>query len=355
MRTRYLVISIFLLCSHEANAKVSATDGAISGGGGKAVVCRDSEKQIKSVELLDLWEARVIFGRNIPSSNENVDVQVARVFEQMKYAVRPNHSGSEYALDSLRATASWFLEKNNPRVKWLKGMELVDVPDSYEVAKPRDCNIEQLVNFINSTRILVDADLWSHMDKTNQAATIAHESFYDLLRGFSKESNSVRARRVVGYTFAGGTFIPLKSVLPSEALECFGSGGYSYDFTNVYIHLIDRYGTLSAVIHPIEINDLFAIGVQDLPMSLSVPESVKTLDDLLSWTKTPSPPGETSSQRTSGNVDPAYGDDTHLTFTRIVDGPNVHIEVTIESAPGGMSTTPQVLTCMKINTNYLKD
>ncbi len=39
-----------------------AHEGAISGGGGKGVVCRDTAGAITSVQTLDLYEAKVMYG-----------------------------------------------------------------------------------------------------------------------------------------------------------------------------------------------------------------------------------------------------------------------------------------------------
>lgn len=55
--------------------KALALAGAVDGGGGKGVVCRDQSGKISSAELLDLYEGRVQFGFNIPSSPDSVDFE----------------------------------------------------------------------------------------------------------------------------------------------------------------------------------------------------------------------------------------------------------------------------------------
>src|SRR5687767_7417810 len=75
-------LSVLALTMGLANS--SFAEGAISGGGGKAVVCRNGANEIRSIELLDLWEARTLFGRTIQESAAPVEEQVDLLIQRLK-------------------------------------------------------------------------------------------------------------------------------------------------------------------------------------------------------------------------------------------------------------------------------
>jgi hypothetical protein len=93
---------------------------------------------------------------------------------------------------------------NHQRVKHLR-----------ELLRPEDCGIEQIVNYQPvGAPILLNQDLFEKMDLTNQAALIAHEAYYELLRRFAGETTSIRVRRAIGYVFSGHAFEYVPSKLP---------------------------------------------------------------------------------------------------------------------------------------------
>ena len=58
------------------------------------------------------------------------------------------------------------------------------------------------------------------LSESDQAALIAHESFYVWLRDQNEESNSLRVRRAIGYVFAGNPFVLAIPTVPEQHVSC---------------------------------------------------------------------------------------------------------------------------------------
>ncbi|MBC7743245.1 MAG: hypothetical protein H7061_13690 [Bdellovibrionaceae bacterium] len=237
--------SVFITCigliiSFQTLAAITA--GANGSGGGMGVVCKNSDGSIKSVELLDLWEARVIYSRNTIASTASVEEQVEQSLQNFKNSVYEGEScvgnsvghnycdgvqGPEALYRMLRFETSRFLVASLPQVHRLRGATLQKTTDAFEVVTPSNCEIEQLVIYKDTPYggdILINQDLVDHMDHTNEAALYMHEGFYAFLRK-TGEKSSLRVRRAVGLAFSGHKFQTLESFLPEQFYEC-SSGHY---------------------------------------------------------------------------------------------------------------------------------
>lgn len=227
-------LKFFLMAGLVIMVQVAFASGGETGGGGKGVVCRNTNGSVQSIELLDLWEARVLYNRNVVSSSTPLAIQVRAALSSLANAVdfTPYGPGDTGVGAALNNQADLFL-KNSPKVLRLRGVTLTPTPDSYEAAYPNTCKIEQIVNYKGSAdrpNILVNQDLWDKLTPTGQAALIVHESFYSVLRNFFGETDSIRTRRLVGYVFSGNLFQPLSSVLPSEYIVCESQQFQDQDF-----------------------------------------------------------------------------------------------------------------------------
>lgn len=222
---KQLLVSVFLF-TFNSLIPLIAQAGAISGGGGKVVVCRDSNKQILSEEILDIWEARVLYKREPSPTLNNMTVGgiVNDGIQRLKYAIQHATSGaaeSDKLAWDMQRTAFMFLDPSSQNVKRLSGVTLELTDDSFESAHPSNCGVEQLIRYEDlpqSPEILINQDLWGHLDNISQAAAILHEAFYSVMRGEDAESNSIRVRRTVGLVLSGYTFAPLQ--LPSQFVLC---------------------------------------------------------------------------------------------------------------------------------------
>ena len=219
-----LFVLIFILFTQHSFA------GPITSGGGKGVVCRDLKGKIASVELLDLWEARVLYKRQILISDAPVKTQVNQALENLKHSLELSelsvgeaiYSPSEHFLFLARTNIEPFLNQQQ-NLLFLRGVTLNLTDDSYEVARPSNCTIEQVVTYVDSSskpQIVINQDLFEMMDLTNRSALIVHEAFYAVMRSNFQEMNSLRSRRAVGYVFSGQSFIEKKSILKSGYLTC---------------------------------------------------------------------------------------------------------------------------------------
>jgi hypothetical protein len=205
-----------------------SSDGTISGGGGQGVVCRDANGAVKTVELLDLWEAKHIYNREIKISDESVDDQFSAAVRRLQYFV-------DYPVDSTTTLPDGTQKREIVYDHFItrlpmaaydvigystkdgkdghkRNVNLTLTKDAHDQMTPADpnCQIEQLVIFnddpIGPSSALVNQDLVDKMDKTNQAALAVHESVYWWLRMTSFEKNSLRTRRIVGFVMSGGVF-----------------------------------------------------------------------------------------------------------------------------------------------------
>lgn len=210
--------------------------GGHDGGGGMGIVCKNLDGTIKSVELLDLWEARVIYSRKPITSNESVENQIEHHLQNLKNSVYAaemcvgngvGHNycdgvqGPEALYQELKFGTDRFLNTNLPQIHRLRGARLKKTDDSFEVVTPSNCEIEQLVRYkdtANGGDILINQDLVDYMDNVNEAALYLHEAFYAFLR--PAEKSSIRVRRAIGLSFFGHRFKTLESFLPKEYYDC---------------------------------------------------------------------------------------------------------------------------------------
>lgn len=242
MKAHLKLIATLSLTAGALSSTAVLAAGTMGGGGGKGVVCRNSSGGIQSVELLDLWEARAIYGRKWSDSGDSVAAQVEHLLDalknsidshDMKYTSNSSDGGSitlqgpDALKMILRQDAVRFtnVPGTEEHVHWLVGAKLTPTDDSYEAAIPDLCEIAQLVRYqdgVGNGDVLIDLDLFTKMDSTNQAALIAHEVYYALLRQYGEKS-SIRVRRTIGLAVAGYNFSNPGAEIPVTHLSCFGS------------------------------------------------------------------------------------------------------------------------------------
>ncbi len=219
--------------------------------------------QITSVEVLDLWEAKIIFQRTIQYSPDSVEVQVQRAFKNIKNSMnfdwREGPKSKTIIYDWLFSLSEPFLLKVHEDILRLSGTELQEVPDSFEQARPADGQVHQLMVYNDNSltpKILLNEDLWDRMDNTNKAAAVVHEAFYKFLRDQSPEVDSRRVRRAVGLAMSGYQFVNLDQLLgPGKQIWC-----NSYDFDFFLSESSDLIEGL--ILIPTKVNKFYVIGLQ---------------------------------------------------------------------------------------------
>jgi hypothetical protein len=202
-------------------------------GGGKGVVCRDSAGAILSAEVLDLWEARMLYKQKLSAPSGSVNDMVKAALTLMGHAItsdgmsidlwsqsgNPNapkqhFEGPDAVMMSMYLQTGVFNLPDGEDIRRLRGVRLALTEDSFEEITPSSCAIEQIVRYqdfsVGDGSILID-----------QAALIVHEAAYKYFRDSYKETNSLRIRRAVGMAFSGHTFASLNAkLLPDEYYVC---------------------------------------------------------------------------------------------------------------------------------------
>ncbi len=189
----------------------SPASGVLNGGGGKAVVCRDQVKNILSVELLDLYEARQIYGLKIAPNQTSIEQQVNDIIQKI------HHSNlyAAFQIDPL-------VKRVRQNVKFISSdVQLIPVDDALEIVLPNECKVEQLANYVDDSLLLVDESLWQKMNSQNQASLIMHEAIYRFQRGEGAR-DSRRSRKLVAYLFSDFKFERVANGISGDADTCKG-------------------------------------------------------------------------------------------------------------------------------------
>jgi hypothetical protein len=204
------VFTVFLL------AKLALAGGSSVGNGGNTIVCADANGQIKSVELLDFYEARIKRGITPDLGDDSLSVD-----DKVKLALNRLALVDKYVADMVTYQYGLF----NTDSVFLPGIHLVTVDDSDHLFVPAGCRQEQTAiqkapEFPGDKLYNIDQDLWNHMDANNRAGLILHEIFYHMAIEFAKPDNSIGVRFFVS-SIASAPSISLR-----ELVEVFRSLNY---------------------------------------------------------------------------------------------------------------------------------
>lgn len=158
------------------------------GNGGDAVVCKDKNGKIKSVELLDLYE-----GINLGRVDSYIKTDGRRfdeiVEDRLKLIDRYTHSTmQENIIDFAKDLISKALQYERNGVDRYDNVRfatsiLVDVPDSDHLSFPDGCQVEQVAVkrkdfYEGEIEFLFKSTTWDKMDELSKAGLILHEAIY---------------------------------------------------------------------------------------------------------------------------------------------------------------------------------
>lgn len=186
--------------------------GVGDGGGGYAVVCRDSSNQIIGTpQTMDLYESTARYGLTLlqPSGDIRIDFKnaVTNDYREAGESVSPDEwSQWSYNMEGLLQLMTF--DKPVPFFN--------DIGNT--IPPPAGCNYEQIAAFISSNQVNdanidqeidVNPEIWNRLPSQDRAALILHELFYYELRRDQGATTSERARQMVANAFAiDGVFIP---------------------------------------------------------------------------------------------------------------------------------------------------
>jgi hypothetical protein len=211
-------------------AKSALAGGSTVGNGGNTIVCTDANGQIKSVELLDFYEARIKRGvtPDLGDDTLSVDDKVALAMKR---------------LDAVDKDVGYTLAQLNTFKKdsvFLPGIRLVTVDDSDHLFVPAGCQQEQTAiqktpEFPGDKLFNIDQDLWNHMDSNNRAGLILHEIFYHMSLQYAKPDNSI------GVRFFVSSISSAQSITLRELVEVFRSLKYTGIEIDGYYYAVGDY------------------------------------------------------------------------------------------------------------------
>ncbi len=164
--------------------------GGDIGNGGDGVVCRNADGSIRSVEALDIYEAREVYGWKVDLGGPETgpDAKLWKIIERVRSKMPELALWMEQGLHEFRSDNVW-----------LRGKELTDIPDSGHLYFPAGCKVEQVIIqakhkvYPGQALFTINRDLFMQMDDDSQAAIQAHELFYRIaIQAGHKDSIATR-------------------------------------------------------------------------------------------------------------------------------------------------------------------
>jgi len=164
------------------------------GNGGDVVVCRDGD-QITSVELVDFYEARLMYEMEYDLGSEDLHYKEKIALALSRLSKLDPERERDYLVHA---------EEFEENARFLEGVELVDIPDTNLVYLPSGCEIAQIVVRIKPTlpehsEYYVSKDLWDLLDEDNRAGLVLHEVIYREAAEAFEHTNSVLSRYFNAY------------------------------------------------------------------------------------------------------------------------------------------------------------
>ncbi|OFZ49066.1 MAG: hypothetical protein A2381_15820 [Bdellovibrionales bacterium RIFOXYB1_FULL_37_110] len=167
--------------------------GHDTGNGGDGLICKNLDGTIKSIELLDYYEATV---RDLIPINLGPDNQYQSM---LSYVIKRLEQLSPQRAKIYQEQLSAFLIET----KFLNDTIFLDIPDSAHDFIPAGCSIEQLA--IQRKKLLkydkkyfINNDYWPHLPPRDQAGLLLHEVIYTEALNYGHQ-NSKLVRKFNGY------------------------------------------------------------------------------------------------------------------------------------------------------------
>lgn len=154
------------------------------GNGGVSVVCRDVNERILSAELLDIYEGKVLYGKNY---NNNLDSDKKVELAQLKLISHPDFSSAfQEELAKVKAILMYVPVGNI----------LTPTNDAFPTILKKGCAFEQVANYTDDGDLLVSQEIYNHLNEVDKAALLVHETVYAIFR----ESGATDSRQARKFT-----------------------------------------------------------------------------------------------------------------------------------------------------------
>lgn len=189
-------------------------EGTINGGGGKGIRCVDPVTKKPTLQLLDLYEAEMLYGletRPSPAgSNEALDLMAELMG---RHFWNPSTIDLEEYKKMLRSGYEKFISKDARFIP--AGKRLKPVADAFEPLVDPNCELVQIAVYYDESILLIDQELWKELDWLNRMALYVHEVLYAVDRS-NGVTNSISVRKLVGQMFSSKGARPRSDGAPSD-------------------------------------------------------------------------------------------------------------------------------------------
>lgn len=185
------------------NANAVYAQGGMNGGGGRAVVCRNKDNSIKSAELLDLYEAKTIYGLTLRSPRKTFEEDRSFAFKKMLIHFSSDQKENE---NDLKESIELF-DENTTYISYPN--KLKQVNDSEEPVVPEDCSIEQVAHFYEDDKLIVQKEIYDAFDILSKSALFVHEGTFYMARSIRNDATSRQSRKFVGLFYSTKVLTPI--------------------------------------------------------------------------------------------------------------------------------------------------
>lgn len=256
MKISFLILGLLLSVSVHANAMELI--GGVGSGGGKGVLCETAGQ--RTVESLDLFEAKNVWGYSIPAS-QNLENEIKRVMPVYWSAhfEEPTQAPFKYDEDSWINFLNIYQHEFIRIMRFIpSGSRLRPTEDATIILDPpSNCKIIQVLVYLDegtgSSGILVDKEYWDLVDDQNRLALFLHERDYKSVRSYSQIDNTDSIRKYVGATFSSAPYpSPYKNVRKADSvLYCQTQANHpTTDYNPVLFYVIPIEDLPEDGIHP---------------------------------------------------------------------------------------------------------
>lgn len=187
-----------------AVAKNNTIEGTVNGGGGKGILCKKNGQE--TLEILDLYEGRVLYGQKYSQKFSSLDEALSKIqkdylayfSEPLDRTIDGNASGEGPSYkESVEKAAALEVSRARKKIKFIDSDKtLKSTNDANEAVVEEECSSTQVAVYYDENVLLVNKELWDKLDYLNQAALLYHEILYRKARTRG-ETNSVKTRRIV--------------------------------------------------------------------------------------------------------------------------------------------------------------
>ncbi len=207
----------------------------VQGSGAKAVLCEKSDKST-AVELLDFYEARVLYGLEFSENFKSLDEAKEKLAQLLaKHFLSPEYSTNlEEEIKFYRQEINYFFEHRIRFIQSDKKLKLTE--DILPPVNDSNCQLVQASLYHQESLVLVDKNLWDKMSFSNKVGLIANEMLHLSARKLGS-TNSAMSRRLVGQLFSKSGAVPVADGVmngnESKKLVCTLSQQNSADLMNI--------------------------------------------------------------------------------------------------------------------------